>query len=93
MIFRRIASKTRKTDKGENTEIFISLPSEQAQVIRHRVLESLANESDRLVRNKVGDAVADIARQYSENGQSTLLSLSLGPLYSALCPSQSSRHV
>ncbi|KAJ8131391.1 hypothetical protein O1611_g2236 [Lasiodiplodia mahajangana] len=67
VIFRRIASKTRKTDKGDNVEIFISLPPEQAQVIRHKVLEALANESDRLVRNKIGDAVADVARQYSEN--------------------------
>ncbi|KAK5625482.1 hypothetical protein RRF57_001198 [Xylaria bambusicola] len=67
VIFRRIASKTRKTDKGDNAEIFISLPPEQAQVIRQKVLEALANESDRLVRNKIGDAVADVARQYSEN--------------------------
>ncbi|KAJ3579665.1 hypothetical protein NPX13_g898 [Xylaria arbuscula] len=67
VIFRRIASKTRKTEKGDNVEIFISLSPEQAQVIRQKVLEALSNETDRLVRNKIGDAVADIARQYSEN--------------------------
>ncbi|RYC60014.1 hypothetical protein CHU98_g6192 [Xylaria longipes] len=67
VIFRRIASKTRKTDKGDNAEIFVSLPPEQAHVIRQKVLEALAHESDRLVRNKIGDAVADVARQYSEN--------------------------
>lgn len=79
MIFRRIASKTRKTDKGDNAEIFISLPPEQAQVIRHRVLETLAHESDRLVRNKIGDAVADVARQYSENSQSAPSPFALRP--------------
>ncbi|KAI0205993.1 armadillo-type protein [Astrocystis sublimbata] len=67
VIFRRIASKTRKTEKGDNVEIFISLPAEQAHVIRQKVLETLAHESDRLVRNKIGDAVADLARQYTEN--------------------------
>jgi len=69
VIFRRIASKTRKTEQGDSAELFISLAPEQAQVIRQKLLESLANESDRLVRNKIGDAVADIARQYSENSQ------------------------
>ncbi|KAI2634576.1 armadillo-type protein [Xylaria nigripes] len=67
VIFRRIASKTRKNEKGDSVEIFVSMPTEQAQVIRQKVLETLASESDRLVRNKIGDAVADIARQYSEN--------------------------
>ncbi|KAI1810595.1 armadillo-type protein [Poronia punctata] len=67
VIFRRIASKTRKSDQGDSSEIFVSLAPEQAQVIRQKLLESLASESDRLVRNKIGDAVADVARQYSEN--------------------------
>ncbi|KAI0394453.1 armadillo-type protein [Xylariaceae sp. FL0594] len=67
VLFRRIASKTRKSEQGENAEIFISLAPEQAQIIRQKLLESLANESDRLVRNKIGDAVADVARQCSEN--------------------------
>ncbi|KAI1646889.1 ARM repeat-containing protein [Daldinia loculata] len=67
VIFRRIASKTRKNDKGDNSEVFISLPFEQASVIRQKLLEALANERDRLVRNKISDAVADVARQYSES--------------------------
>ncbi|KAI0165060.1 ARM repeat-containing protein [Hypoxylon sp. FL1284] len=69
VIFRRIASKTRKSEKGESTEIFVSLPPEQASVIRQKLLETLASERDRLVRNKISDAVADVARQYSENNQ------------------------
>ncbi len=68
VIFRRIASKTRKTEQGENLEIFYSLPAEQAQVIRQKLLEVLAAEANRSVRNKISDAIAEIARQYTENG-------------------------
>lgn len=74
MIFRRIASKSRKNEKGDTVEIFISLNPDQATAVRQKLLESLANETDRTVRNKISDAVADVARQYSENSQSDLLS-------------------
>jgi hypothetical protein len=47
--------------------MFISLGKDQAAVIRQRLLESLGAESDRAVRNKISDAVAEIARQYSES--------------------------
>ena len=67
VIFRRIASKTRKNEKNDNVDMFISISSEQAAVIRQKLLETLANESDRTVRNKISDAVAEIARQYFEN--------------------------
>jgi len=67
VIFRRIASKSRKNDKGENSEMFVSLPADQAVAIRQKLLESLANEAERPVRNKISDAVADVARQYTDN--------------------------
>ncbi|OTA99321.1 hypothetical protein M426DRAFT_68063 [Hypoxylon sp. CI-4A] len=85
VIFRRIASKTRKSDKGDNVEIFVSLPVAEASVIRQKLLEALANERDRLVRNKISDAVADVARQYSENNEqwpeilAVLFNLSVAP--------------
>lgn len=69
VIFRRIASKVRKADSGENLDLFISLPKEQAAVIRQKLLETLAAESERIVRNKISDAVAEVARQYTENGK------------------------
>ncbi|KAI1100067.1 ARM repeat-containing protein [Jackrogersella minutella] len=69
VIFRRIASKSRKSDKGDNIDLFVSLPQAQASVIRQKLLEALASERDRLVRNKVSDAVADVARQYSETNE------------------------
>lgn len=68
VIFRRIASKTRKNDAGESMDLFLSLTKDQAAVIRQKLLETLAAESDRLVRNKISDAVAELARQYTENG-------------------------
>lgn len=47
--------------------MFISLGPDQATAIRQKLLEALTNETDRNVRNKISDAVADVARQYSEN--------------------------
>jgi len=67
VIFRRIASKTRKNDAGLNVDFFISLPAEQAAAIRQKLLEALGTETDRNVRNKISHAVAELARQYTEN--------------------------
>ncbi|KAK8076185.1 armadillo-type protein [Apiospora phragmitis] len=67
VIFRRIASKTRKNEKGDTVEMFVSLSSVHADAIRQKLLEALTNETERNVRNKISDAVADVARQYSEN--------------------------
>lgn len=50
-----------------------SMPQDQAAVIRQKLLESLATESDRTVRNKISDAVAEVARQYTDNSQSTVI--------------------
>lgn len=68
VLFRRIASKSRKTDQGQMAEMFISLTKDQAGVIRQKLLECLVNESDKLVRNKISDAVAEVGRQYSDAG-------------------------
>ncbi|KAM7221543.1 Armadillo-type fold [Rhypophila decipiens] len=70
VIFRRIAIKTRKTPTAENTDMFISLNPQDALAIRSKLLETLVAETERPVRNKISDAVAEIARQYSENGDS-----------------------
>lgn len=69
VIFRRIASKSRKNEKGENVDIFVSLPKDQAAVIRQKLLEILTTEAERGVRNKISDAVAEVARQYTESGE------------------------
>ncbi|KJZ76203.1 hypothetical protein HIM_04285 [Hirsutella minnesotensis 3608] len=67
VIFRRISSKTRKIESGENVDMFCSLSEDQATVIRQKLLETLATETDRTVRNKISDAVAEVARQYTES--------------------------
>jgi hypothetical protein len=50
--------------------MFISLEKDQANVIRSRLLETLMAETDKAVRNKISDAVAELARQYYESGSS-----------------------
>lgn len=49
--------------------MFYSLSKDQAAVIRNKLLETLATETDRTVRNKISDAVAEVARQYVDNSQ------------------------
>lgn len=70
VIFRRIASKTIKTPSAENVDLFISLAPEQGVVIRTKLLEILMTETDKNVRNKISDAVAEIARQYYDSSHS-----------------------
>lgn len=71
VIFRRIASKSRKLDNDQTVELFLSLPQEQAYAIRQKLLEALGTESTNSVRNKIGDAVAEIAREYSDSSSSS----------------------
>lgn len=75
VIFRRIASKSRKLPNGDNVETFLSLQQEQAYAIRQKLLEALGSESTNGVRNKIGDAVAEIAREYSDGSASTKIDL------------------
>lgn len=69
VIFRRIASKSTKHPvTGETKELFLTLRDEARVAIRSKLLQSLAGEQVGPVRNKIGDAVAEIARQYVDNG-------------------------
>lgn len=68
VIFRKIASKTRRNEQNQMVDIFISLAKDQAAVIRQKLLECLTSESDKAVRNKISDAVAEVARQYTDVG-------------------------
>ena len=69
MLFRRIATKTRKDPvTNEAKEVFLSLPNEQRVAIREKLVTCLTTESVIDVRKKIGDAVAEIARQYTDNG-------------------------
>ena len=47
------------------------LQPQQKLAIRQKLLECLQGERLSDVRHKIGDAVAEIARQYSDNGRWT----------------------
>jgi hypothetical protein len=70
VIFRRIASKTRKIGNSDNVDMFISLDKEHGTIIRGKILETLVTESDKTVRNRISDAVAELARQYYDSSAS-----------------------
>ena len=68
VLFRRIASKTHKPPgSNEPTELFLSLGQEQRAAIRQKLLACFPNEKIPHVRNKVGDAIAELARQYTDH--------------------------
>ena len=71
VLFRRIAGRTRKTpgsEDGEAEDLFWSMQDAQKQAIREVLLQCLSQETEGAVRNKVGDAVAEVARQYTISG-------------------------
>jgi hypothetical protein len=68
VLFRRQASKSQKTPTGESKEMFLLLSSDARLAIRSKLLECLAGEQINHVRNKISDAIAEIARQYTDNG-------------------------
>lgn len=53
-------------------DLFLGLESESALIIRQKLLETLAQEQDTSVRNKISDAVAEVARQYSDSSKCLL---------------------
>jgi hypothetical protein len=69
VLFRRIAARSTKIpNTNESKELFFALSQDQRVAIRQRLLQSLSSESLAHVRNKIGDAVAEIAGQYADNG-------------------------
>jgi len=69
VLFRRMATKNQKLpNSAEPRELFLSLSQPQKIAIRGKLLLCLQNEGISVVRHKVGDAVAEIARQYAEDG-------------------------
>ncbi|EIT73173.1 armadillo-type protein [Aspergillus flavus] len=69
VLFRRISTKTRKDPvTNEAKELFSTLTGEQRLVIRQKLVTCLTTETVTDVRKKIGDAVAEIARQYTDNG-------------------------
>ena len=52
----------------EPTELFLTLQQPQKMAIRSKLLQCLQTENQPQIRNKIGDAVAEIARQYADDG-------------------------
>ncbi|EAS32990.3 importin beta-3 subunit [Coccidioides immitis RS] len=70
VLFRRIAGRSVKDPNSADTRrLFFTLVPEQRLAIRQKLLQALNGETVSSVRNKVGDAVAAIAEQYSESGE------------------------
>jgi len=67
VLFRRIATRTSKeSTSGEQKETFLTLGHPQRSEIRSKLLQCHASEARPPVRNKVADAIAEVARQYAE---------------------------
>jgi hypothetical protein len=65
-----MAVKSRKNNVGEGTQdLFFSLQSQVREAIRNTLVEALLGEQDEGVRHKIGDAIAEVARQYSADGK------------------------
>lgn len=50
-------------------ELYISQNAQAKEYIRDKLLVSFVQESDNNARNKVGDAIAEVARQLSDVGE------------------------
>lgn len=65
-----MAARNRKGPTEDSPrELFLTLEGQERMVIRAKLLECLANEKSHPVRNKIGDAVAEIAGLYSNEGE------------------------
>ncbi|KAI9666712.1 MAG: hypothetical protein M1821_004648 [Bathelium mastoideum] len=70
VLFRRMAMKTRKDPAtNETRELFTTLQADARHATQTKLLQALSSEADGNVRNKIGDAVAEIARQYTDDGR------------------------
>jgi importin-5 len=49
--------------------LFISLPPAERDAIREKLLQAFLTEKVKLVLNKISDAVAEVARQHTEEGR------------------------
>lgn len=65
-----MATKSKKLPgSDESTELFLTLQSAQKIVIRQKLLQALETENIPQIRHKIGDAVAEVARQYADSGR------------------------
>lgn len=70
VMFRKMSTKTRRAtgENQESKEQFMLLQPPQKDAIKQKLLGCLQTETLSQIRHKIGDALAEIARQYSDNG-------------------------
>ena len=69
VLFRRIAAKPKKTPaSAEPKELFLTLSQAHKEAIQVKLLQVLPSESVAGVRHKIGYAVAEVGRQYCDEG-------------------------
>ena len=73
-MFRKMATKTKRAavEGQQSQEQFTLLDPAQKVAIRQKLLECLQGETLPHVRHKVGDAIAEVARQYADNSASIM---------------------
>lgn len=65
-----MATRTRKDPSAnEAKEVFSTLTNDQRVAIRDKLVNCLTKESVADVRKKIGYAVAEVARQYTDNNE------------------------
>jgi hypothetical protein len=64
-----MSMKPRKDAAGETKDLFVSLEPDPRHATQTKLLQALSAETAGHVRNKIGDAVAEIARQYTDDGR------------------------
>lgn len=65
-----MATKSKKLPgNDEPRELFLTLQPAQKIAIRQKLLQALETENIPQVRHKIGDAVAEVARQYADSGR------------------------
>ena len=72
VLFRRIAAKPNKAPPAtERRELFLTLSQAHKEAIQTKLLQVLPNEKVAQVRHKIGYAVAEVGRQYCDEGRSS----------------------
>lgn len=70
VVFRRMATKSKKIPgSDESRELFLTLQPAQKIAIRQKLLQCLETENIAQIRHKIGDAVAEVARQHADGGK------------------------
>ncbi len=65
-----MATKSKKIpESDESKELYLTMQPAQKVAIRQKLLECLQTETIPQVRHKIGDAVAEVARQYADGGR------------------------